>query len=422
MPQRHPDSRPGLRCLLVRRAASLVAVAALFAAGGCATLPSAPRAPELALVPADSRAARNLRVFDRVWSLVAGDYYDAGFHGQDWTTAAVTYGREAAAAPDPAALYHAINGMLGTLHDGHTHALTPDETKDRRAHERARVGLGLARLEGRWVVEAVVPGSPAEAAGVQTGWLALARNGAPLGERLDMHSREGETARWEFLDARDRPISFDLTARLISTAPYREVRVLAGGILYLRFDEFAYDSRRWLHTQLKEHRDAPALVLDLRENPGGGAFWMREMAGEFFDEKINLGRFIARNGAADSTRSWQFASVRYRGPVAVVVGGASASATEIFTDALQREHRAVVIGRKTAGIVLLSRFYRLPDGGALQLSIEDYRTPTGLHLEGRGVEPDVSVSHTLADVRAGRDADLEAAVRELQRHSANPGS
>jgi carboxyl-terminal processing protease len=106
----------------------------------------------------------------------------------------------------------------------------------------------------------------------------------------------------------------------------------------------------------------------------------------------------------------------------VVVGGASASATEIFTDALQREHRAVVIGRKTAGIVLLSRFYRLPDGGALQLSIEDYRTPTGLHLEGRGVEPDVSVSHTLADVRAGRDADLEAAVRELQRHSANPGS
>jgi carboxyl-terminal processing protease len=80
---------------------------------------------------------------------------------------------------------------------------------------------------------------------------------------------------------------------------------------------------------------------------------------------------------------------------------------------LQDHGRATVIGRPTAGAVLASWFYELPDGGQLQLSREDYLAPKGRRLEGRGVAPDVAVPRTLADVRAGKDADISAALRGL---------
>ena len=91
----------------------------------------------------------------------------------------------------------------------------------------------------------------------------------------------------------------------------------------------------------------------------------------------------------------------------------TASAAEIFAAVLQDHGRATVIGRPTAGAVLASWFHELPDGGQLQLSREDYLAPKGRRLEGKGLEPDVLVARTLADVRAGVDRDVEAALRAL---------
>jgi len=172
-----------------------------------------------------------------------------------------------------------------------------------------------------------------------------------------------------------------------------------------------------LHAELRAHRDAPALVIDLRRNPGGGTFWLREMIGEFFAKKIAVGTFVRRGGAADEEGSWQLGSVHYAGRVAVLVGAGSASAAEIFSAVLQERRRATVVGRPTAGAVLASRFYALPDGGQLQLSIENYATPGGRRLEGEGngVKPDVPVALTLTDVREGRDQDLAAALRLLAK-------
>ena len=81
---------------------------------------------------------------------------------------------------------------------------------------------------------------------------------------------------------------------------------------------------------------------------------------------------------------------------------------------LQDHGRAALVGRKTAGAVLASWFSVLPDGGELQLSREDYYAPKGRRLEGNGLEPDVKVVRTLEDLRAGRDADLDAALRVLR--------
>jgi carboxyl-terminal processing protease len=99
--------------------------------------------------------------------------------------------------------------------------------------------------------------------------------------------------------------------------------------------------------------------------------------------------------------------------VVVLVDGATGSAAEIFAAVLQEHGRATIVGRKTAGAVLASWYHSLPDGGELQLSREDYVTPKGRRLENDGVEPEVKVARTVADVRAGRDVDLAAALAVL---------
>ena len=383
----------------------------------CATFTSpAPRVPESGLAPAVAAHEReNLRVFDAAWSLVARKYYDPTFHGIDWDAAARTYGPRATAAADRDGLYGSINAMIGLLQDSHTYALSPARAVEYHTHRRIRSGFGLLRIGDSWVVTDVVPDSPAARAGVKAGWLVRSRNGTPLSERADFHPQEDEVDRWEFLDRDDRPVSLQLATRMLSTAARREARPLAGGAVYLRFDEFSHDSRQWLRDQLRIHRDAPALVIDLRYNPGGGTFWMREMVADFFALPVNVGTFTRRGKPGSPQNSWELGSADYGGRVAVLVGAGTASAAEIFSAVLQVQRRATIVGRRTAGAVLASRFYRLPDRGELQLSVEDYVSPAGHRLEGRGqgVTPDVPVALTLPDVRTGRDRDLEAALRTL---------
>lgn len=395
-----------------------LAVVAL-ALSGCTTTP-APRV-SLAAVPVEQRARAegNVRVFDRVWRLVADGHYDPKLHGVDWPAAGLKYGAEAAAAADDQALYAALGAMVGLLKDSHTHALSPTQAKERRTQTRARTGFYMTRVEGRWIVSELVAGSPAELAGVKTGWVVVARNGTAFDERSEARPKVGEVAQWEFLDDRDQPVALAIVAESLSTKPRQEVRVLAGGVVYLRFDAFDPADRRWLSDQLKTNRAAPGVVIDLRRNPGGGTISLGITIGEFFDRAVDCGTFITRGGYRGGKSSWQIGSARYGGSVVVLVDGATGSAAEIFAAVLQEHGRATIVGRKTAGAVLASGYHGLPDGGELQLSRQDYVTPKGRRLENEGIEPDVKVVRTVADVRVGRDVDLEAALRVLAKEASS---
>jgi carboxyl-terminal processing protease len=156
--------------------------------------------------------------------------------------------------------------------------------------------------------------------------------------------------------------------------------------------------------------------VDLRQNPGGTVAANSMAVQEFFDrrEPVPMGRFVRRDGKERESSGFALLSARYAGRVAVLIGPGSASASEIFAHVMKNEKRATVIGRRTAGAVIVSRFYGLPGGGRLQIPIQDYIGVDGERLEGRGVEPDVAVpAATLADWRAGRDPELEAALAEL---------
>ena len=397
-----------------RCAPPVLALALILLCVGCATLP--PVHVPVAALPAEqqSRALHNLRVFNSVWDLVNRKHYDPEFQGVDWNAIAVEFGPKVAAAPDETALYRLLNEMLDPLNDSHTHALTPTQAIERRTQVRARTGFSMSRIDERWVVMDVLPDSPAEEAGVKVGWIVLARNGEPLGERVDFRPREGEEASWDFLDERNEQVRLSPAAKQLSIAPRQIVRELEGGFVYLRFDEFDGPDRRWLSRELKKHAEAPGVVIDLRRNPGGETFSLGISIGEFFDRPVDCGTFISRAGAERVKNSWQFGSAEFHGKVVVLVDAATGSAAEIFAAVLQDHSRATVVGRRTAGAVLASWFYRLPDGGELQLSREDYVAPNGRRIEGVGVEPDIVVPRRLADVRAGRDTDLVVALRVLR--------
>lgn len=401
---------------LARRSRALPAflLACALAGGGCALAPASRFArPEFTAEAASPRTARNAEVFDRVWRLVAERHHDPALGGVDWTAAGRRHGPAALAAPDDEALYRELNAMLEPLQDSHTRAVSPARAAERRSRTRARTGFAMERLEGRWVVNEVLGGSPAEAAGIRPGWIVVAREGRPLGEEIDFRPTSGQAAVWEFLDERDRMVRVAPPASELTTAPRREERVLAGGIPWLRFDEFDGPARRWLSERLKERSGAPAVVIDLRRNSGGETLSLGIAIGEFFRQPVDCGVFVNRAGAASVKSSWQWGSARYGGRVVVLVDRATASAAEIFAAVLQDHGRATIIGRPTAGAVLASWFHELPDGGQLQLSREDYHAPKGRRLEGGGVKPDVHVVRTLADVRSGRDRDIEAALRAI---------
>ncbi len=395
-----------------------LALAALVLLTGCVTPVSpAPRVSPVGLTPGQVlREERNLRVFDAAWDTVNRRYYDPQLRGVDWRAAAVTYGPRAAAAGDDAALYKEINAMLKLLADGHTGALMPSEARNYRAQQVVVTGFRFLRIDGRWVVEEVMPGGAAGAAGVQPGWIVLSRNGQLLGDPLDLPSMHGgEAVRWEFLDKDGRKVALTLRACPVSTAR-EEARTLAGGVVYLRFDEFDWAAMRWLRRQLKEHRTAPAVVIDLRHNPGGTVFALDFVVGEFFDSKFPYGAWTGRSGRRRDLKPVMFGSAHFHGRVAVLVDHLSASAAEIFAATMQEKRRGAVIGHKTAGYVLSARLHSLPGGGMLECSEGDLRTAQGRRLEGGGVTPDVEPPVvTLEDLRAGRDPDLDAALRILRQ-------
>ncbi len=382
--------------------------------GGC-TLPRSSPPPEPLYASAEDRAEAQVAVLEQAWHFVEKRFYDPQFNGADWATAEERYRDRAATAADSTELYDVINEMLGELEDAHTMALSPLEAWEDYMAERAFVGLNLERVEDEWVVGELRPGSAAEEAGVEVGWIAIARNDEALTEEgITFISEPGQTYKWTFVDEANNLREVMLTARTLSDRMPPVERHSSEGWIYLRFDEFEPDYREWLQDRLAVHREAPGVVLDLRYNSGGAVSSLERVINQFFPERKAYGAFVSRKGRRNEEKSAWRGGVDYEGDLVVLIGAGSASSAEILAHVMKYYGRATLIGRPTAGVVVASQYHRLRDGGELQLGTYDFQTLDGHRLEGNGVEPDILVERSLAEIRAGRDPDLEAAVELLR--------
>jgi carboxyl-terminal processing protease len=405
--------------------------------------------PSAEFLALDTRG-RNLLVYDAFWDRIESNYYDPKFFATaEWRTVRAQWREKAAAVGDrPLALHNdVLMPLLKLMPESHFNTLYPTpapgpikklaSAEDReqtehflRLYPLMQVGPGISTTEVRRgnrkfnLVSDVWHGTQAEESGIRPGWRVLQSSWhysssdpearyigdfMPLDASAARAWENGEVAETPVPEADIVHIKFDLREN-----PKRgliETRELAGGVRYVRFDQFADESTMAPVFAAIDKAGPAGLILDLRWNGGGSIVQERRLAGALLGEGALMGTIQDRKGISEVLASKY--ERRYNGPLLLLVGPVSASATEITAAAVQDHKRGRLIGRRTNGSVLTSYVFDLPDGGHVQVPITNYFRVGGKRMEGAGVEPDVWILPTLEEVRAGHDPVLERALKEL---------
>jgi carboxyl-terminal processing protease len=361
-----------------------------------------------------SPVGRYLKVFDAVWATVNDKYFDAKFNGTDWARARETFRPQAAVAGSERDLYDLLNRMLTELHDPHTWVVAPADLGRQNSHLNVDLGFTGKVIDNQLVITRVRDGSSAYKAGIQTGWILTHWDGVPVDTaRLSGFALgDGQAVQLSFLDAQDHTRDVRMIAQTYTAVPERTARLLDGGVLYIRFENFyAADTGKWFASVLARNGHAPACVVDLRGNPGGLAAQLKQTLEPLYARATEFGQFVERAGQSRPLRVSGRGKKAYNGIVIVLIDEGTSSAAELFAAAVQESGRGKIVGRTSAGSALNNKQERLPDGGQLNVSVRDYVTIRGRRIEGHGVAPDEPVALSLSAVRLNVDRDLERALQ-----------
>lgn len=326
---------------------------------------------------------------------------------------------------------HALRGMVAGL-DPHSSFLDQRELEDLRvASEGLYSGIGIeVSLEsGQVVVVAPLEGSPAKRAGLQTGDVVVSIDGhvlraAALEESVGlMRGEPGTTVRVGIeRGGLDEPLEYVIRREHIEVQSLRHA-LLEPGYGYLRIAQFADTTPQELEAALaalvRDNGGALAgLVLDLRGNPGG----VLEAGVEVADSFLESGLIVRADGRTEDARFSMEAvpgDLLAGAPLALLVNGGSASASEIVAGALRDQGRARLFGRTTFGKGSVQTVLPLSDGEAIKLTTSRYYTPRGVAINERGVDPHVVLTRTDTTGDDAKDAELQAALDWLK---AQPGA
>jgi carboxyl-terminal processing protease len=179
----------------------------------------------------------------------------------------------------------------------------------------------------------------------------------------------------------------------IKVASVKDTRMAAPGIGYIRITQFNEPTAESLQKAIDELRQEgmQALVLDLRNNPGGLLRSAIDVSQKFLDRREVI---VSTQGRREEDQQIFRAAGRERLtdlPMVVLVNGGSASASEIVAGALQDHHRAVLIGEKTFGKGSVQSVLPMEEGTALRLTTARYFTPANRMIHEKGIEPDIVV-------------------------------
>ncbi len=339
--------------------------------------------------------------------------------------------REAAdpVSPEKAMYGGAIPGMLRPL-DPHSVFFDPQQLEQLRELEKStRKGFGtvVSVLPGRVIVLQTLPGTPSARAGMAPGDEILAVNGIELA-RLEMEglvellsqSRQREVRLDVRRPGQARLLQFVLTPEELQAPSVERTFLLRPGVGYLRVSSFDAQTGAQVREAVEKlgGSQLKGLLLDLRGNPGGLLPAALETAVLFLRPGQSL---LSVRGRAVEAREEKVPEKRqpYLFPLAVLIDGRSASASEIVTGALQDHGRAVVVGETSFGKGLVETVYPLSEGTGLALTTAYYYTPSGRSIQrplaasplqtgnqSGGIQPDLTVypepaNHFRAVVEAG---------------------
>jgi carboxyl-terminal processing protease len=285
----------------------------------------------------------------------------------------------------------AIPGMLRTL-DPHSIFFDPGQFQQLQQMQRSEqkgFGMIVSVLPGRVIVLQTMDGTPSAKAGLAGGDEILAINNIAL-SRLDSEQLiqfMGEARQHEVgLDVRRpgnvRLLRFTLTPAVVDTPSVDRAFLLGPGIGFLRLTAFEGPSGKLVKETIEKLGGASlkGLVIDLRANPGGDVKSAVEIASLFLEPEQLIFTVKGRSAGAEELRVKKL-NRPYTFPVSVLVDGKSASASEIFTGAMQDHDRATVIGEPTYGKGLVQQVYPLSSGSGLALTTAFYYTPSGRSIQ-----------------------------------------
>ncbi|HLT36897.1 MAG TPA: S41 family peptidase, partial [Enhygromyxa sp.] len=200
-------------------------------------------------------------------------------------------------------------------------------------------------------------------------------------------------------------------------------KLTAGSIGYVHIGGFEGSERSYrlaLDELLDALVDVDAMIVDIRDNPGGFDPLAQYVAGRFASERALYMTVRKRVGPGrdefGEPVEWYVEPSegrRFTGPVALLTSYATQSAGETFTLAMRRRADIVQVGGPTAGAFSDNIMREAGNGWSYTISVGDYRDHLGDSYEGIGLAPDISRDNTLADLEARRDPILEQAIAEL---------
>jgi carboxyl-terminal processing protease len=321
---------------------------------------------------------------------------------------------------------NAINGMLTGL-DPHSSYMNSKAFRDMQVQTKGEFGgLGIEVTQDNGFIKVISPidDTPASRAGVKAGDIITALDGRTvqglsLNDAVDKmrgspNSKITLTIKREGID---KPLEVSMLREIIHIQVVKQ-RMVSGDIGYVRLTQFTEQADAALKQAVRTLRQQSggklkALILDLRNNPGGLLDQAVAVSGDF----VNQGEIVStRARHSEDAQRWDAKSSDITGglPLVVLINGGSASSSEIVAGALQDHHRAVLLGTRSFGKGSVQTVIPLPGNGAMRLTTARYYTPSGRSIQGLGIAPDVPVAETREEtLRFGpeRESDLNHVLK-----------
>lgn len=317
-----------------------------------------------------------------------------------------------------------LKGYVAGLGDPYSVYYDKDETKELFESTEGRyAGIGALMAQDQATkeisIEEVYKESPAEKAGMKAGDILLTIDGRnvtemELSDVADLVKGEEGTSVSISVKRDGESIEMEVVRKIVET-PTVEAEIKENQIGYLKISEFDTVTYDQFKTEMEELENdgMKGLIVDLRDNPGGNLDTVCEILDEFLPEGTIVyteDKDGNRVETKESDEEHQFTK-----PLAVLVNEKSASASEVFTGAIQDYGTGTIVGTQTYGKGIVQTLYSLSDGSCLKITTAQYFTPNGRNIHGTGITPDIVLEKT---DDGQTDNQLEKAMEIVQEEIA----
>ncbi|MDD4980556.1 MAG: S41 family peptidase [Candidatus Omnitrophica bacterium] len=299
-------------------------------------------------------------------------------------------------------IYGALKGMLSSL-DPHSQFMDPDTYNELKVDTEGKfggLGIEITIKDSLLTVVTPIEDTPAWKAGIKANDRIvkinneLTRDMSLTDAVKKMRGRPGEAVNITVLrESENKLLEFKIVRDIIKVKDVKEARILEDGIGYIRLIEFRENTPQDINAALQNLSRAgmSAIILDLRNNPGG----LLDVAVRVAERFIEKGKMVVYTKGRLSSQNLEFISSAGQPlvnlPMVVLINEGSASGSEIVAGCLQDYKRAIVVGVKSFGKGSVQTVIPLSDGSAIRLTTSKYFTPLGKEIHGKGVIPDVVV-------------------------------